>query len=602
MEDSGTDVVKIKTNSSLEIEKENIPPSTDSLELSPAERVAFQIFLQDPKNRPQLDFYRNSIQEIYGIAKNLTTVIEECQNNILHIKSKYKTCTDRVVAAEMDLELLNQQSIYRNSLTKLQELKKETEDFRRGMEQAKLNVLENFKLWYEGMGREEYDNKYESSAEIPYHYPTRKVSYRSSNISDFRTIWKQSGDGQLREDTPRIRLRSRSRTPSSRENTPIESLIIGRVGDVDISENSLQFRNDNKFATHKESTSYTRTRSKSPLKSNLCKTKSTYSNRFDRFSREENIDIVDGFTEDTINTILANANFRAFTPNSCFNSKEERRRSRSKSPRRRFDYKFPWVHEYNNPFNNKIQERTRSRSPQKVCAFDSFFSYDERGSSRRKRRDSNGSNFSVVYQDIMGNNDYFSDDNVKYLVPERPYSSNSSDIGYKDDEDELSMRECTNRCWNCDSRLKNKEEFDSNKASRILEKNVDHSRSGMNVLDHKVWNGNKESNTGLKTSSNSNKAGLKILNVTNNTDKNKFKYIPCAITNEESELSVKELKIASPKSNSNNALNKCDSLFLPEDSQEFKNFVKTIPLTGDVEVDEEIVKFYRTKFVCTKNS
>ncbi|KAF2881325.1 hypothetical protein ILUMI_24841, partial [Ignelater luminosus] len=605
-EKSSTDVVKIKTNSSLEIEKENIPPSTDSLELSPAQRIAFQIFLEDPKNRPELDFYKNSIQEIYEIAKNLTTVIEECQNNILSIRSKHKSCTDRVAAAELDLELLNQQSIYRNSLTKLQELHKETEHFRRSMEQAKINVLESFKLWYEGISREEYDNEYENRAETPYHNPSQKISYRSSDMSDFRTIWKQSGDGQV--ETPRISLRSRSRTPCSRENTPMEGPIIGRIGDIDISENSLQFRNDNKYATRKESANYTRTRPKSPLRPNLCKAKSSYSNRFDRISRDGNIGIVDGFTEDSINTILANANFRAFTPNSCFNSKEERRRSRSKSPRRRFDYKFPWVQEYNNPFSNKVQERSRSRSPQKFCTFDSFFSYDDRGSLRQKKSCDKGSNFSVVYQDIMGSNDYLSDDNVKYLEPERPYSSNSSDIEYKADEDQNSMRGCSNKYWNSryDSKFKNKDEFNSNKdVASIREKtsaNVDHSGIGVNVRDHKVWTGNKEHHFGLKTSLNTNKANFKIPSFTNNGDNNKFGFVPCGVNNKESELSLKEIKMGSPKSNFNTVLNNCNGLFLPEDSEDFKNFVKTIPLTGDVEVDEEIIKFYRTKFVCTKNS
>ncbi|GJQ64971.1 KIF6 [Trypoxylus dichotomus] len=34
----------------------------------------------------------------------------------------------------------------------------------------------------------------------------------------------------------------------------------------------------------------------------------------------------------------------------------------------------------------------------------------------------------------------------------------------------------------------------------------------------------------------------------------------------------------------------------PDDTAEFLNFMKTIPLTGDIEVDEEIFNFYRTKF------
>lgn len=34
------------------------------------------------------------------------------------------------------------------------------------------------------------------------------------------------------------------------------------------------------------------------------------------------------------------------------------------------------------------------------------------------------------------------------------------------------------------------------------------------------------------------------------------------------------------------------------DSQEFVDFMKTVPLTGDEEVDEEIFSFYRTKFNC----
>lgn len=32
------------------------------------------------------------------------------------------------------------------------------------------------------------------------------------------------------------------------------------------------------------------------------------------------------------------------------------------------------------------------------------------------------------------------------------------------------------------------------------------------------------------------------------------------------------------------------------DSAEFKDFMKTVPMTGDLEIDQEIVSFYRNKF------
>lgn len=39
-----------------------------------------------------------------------------------------------------------------------------------------------------------------------------------------------------------------------------------------------------------------------------------------------------------------------------------------------------------------------------------------------------------------------------------------------------------------------------------------------------------------------------------------------------------------------------DALFENSDSIQFREFMKTIPLTGDKDVDEEILNFYRLKF------
>lgn len=127
-------------------EKGNPTQNLDQLPIEPSELLAFQIFLKDPQNTTEIDYFNQQLQKIYDVAKHSAESIDCCQKNILNIRKeieKYGGCDKE--SFKLTSKLTSEQEIYRESLNRLDVLKKEAEYFKHGLEQSRAKALQIFR-------------------------------------------------------------------------------------------------------------------------------------------------------------------------------------------------------------------------------------------------------------------------------------------------------------------------------------------------------------------------------------------------------------------------------------------------------------------------
>lgn len=130
----------------LQSEKCNATQNLDQLPVEPSELLAFQMFLKEPRNATEVNYFNQQLQKIYDMAKRCAESIDCCQKNILNIRKeieKYGSCDKECI--KLTSKLTSEQEIYRDSLNRLDILKKEAEYFKHGLEQARAKALQVFR-------------------------------------------------------------------------------------------------------------------------------------------------------------------------------------------------------------------------------------------------------------------------------------------------------------------------------------------------------------------------------------------------------------------------------------------------------------------------
>lgn len=100
----------------------------------------------DPKNCLDLDSYNHELKKKYDQAKIFAETIDRCQRNILTIKhrlDKYKNNVE--ICNKLNSQLVSQQIIYGDCIVQLEDLKRETQHLKHGLEQARIKALKKFR-------------------------------------------------------------------------------------------------------------------------------------------------------------------------------------------------------------------------------------------------------------------------------------------------------------------------------------------------------------------------------------------------------------------------------------------------------------------------
>lgn len=121
----------------------------DDLEVKPWETKAFTSFMIDPKNRSDLDKYNHELKKKYDLAKIFAETVDRCQKNILIIKHRIDSYKSNPgIFNKLSSQLISQQMIYGDCIVQLEDLKRETQHLKHGLEQAKIKALKKFRTQY----------------------------------------------------------------------------------------------------------------------------------------------------------------------------------------------------------------------------------------------------------------------------------------------------------------------------------------------------------------------------------------------------------------------------------------------------------------------
>nr|CAD7395175.1 unnamed protein product [Timema poppensis] len=130
--------------------------------LSTAEKEALKIFASDSKNNVEVNTYRMTLKTKYKDAKEVAGKIETIREKIVNLrsilenptsKSSRSSLTDPTFTHEEFLQhirtkLEKEQSCYKTQLVTLQNLKTETDHIKHGLEQAKIRYFNRFQDWW----------------------------------------------------------------------------------------------------------------------------------------------------------------------------------------------------------------------------------------------------------------------------------------------------------------------------------------------------------------------------------------------------------------------------------------------------------------------
>lgn len=113
------------------------------------EKQLFDIFLKDPENSKDLDYYTRNLQKKLEMAKIYADTIDQCQKTITYIRQRLQTKSNNSVKNKLVVELEEQQKIYSRSLDDLKTVKNETYHLQSGLRKAEIKTIKMFKGWLE---------------------------------------------------------------------------------------------------------------------------------------------------------------------------------------------------------------------------------------------------------------------------------------------------------------------------------------------------------------------------------------------------------------------------------------------------------------------
>ncbi|KAK4887109.1 hypothetical protein RN001_003380 [Aquatica leii] len=129
----------LKTNVPITIvNNDNLKTSTKSL---------LKHFLKTSENEMGFNYYINAADEIVKQAKDLTSVVEQCQKNISNAKEHLQD--DTINPKKVIEKILSEQNIYKASLLELEKLKFETEHLKTNLSSTVKEITTSFNTWYD---------------------------------------------------------------------------------------------------------------------------------------------------------------------------------------------------------------------------------------------------------------------------------------------------------------------------------------------------------------------------------------------------------------------------------------------------------------------
>ncbi|KAF5288825.1 hypothetical protein FQR65_LT11940 [Abscondita terminalis] len=140
-------------NSIVNKEKKPVTPEvqlkarTRNNSMIPSGKMLFKKFLCTSKNRSELNYYTDSIDKILKQAKHYASVVEHCKKNIIAAQEHLNNSIPD--SQEVVQKLLNEQVIYKISLTKLEHLKLETSRLKSKLSMAMEKMASDFNDWYQ---------------------------------------------------------------------------------------------------------------------------------------------------------------------------------------------------------------------------------------------------------------------------------------------------------------------------------------------------------------------------------------------------------------------------------------------------------------------
>lgn len=530
------------------------PRQNLSPELSSSERELLEIFIKDGHHDAELQHFSKLLERKYAMAKHLADIIDQCQKNIVFIRGKLQT-SSQYQQRTMNIELVNHQNVYRESLVKLRSLKNETGHLRHGLEQTKIKLIQKFRDWYDDI--------------------THRKKLACSNVKNCVQIGynlDNSGGSELRH----------SGTNLNNEKQILNSykIISDNCSTDVITNNKMPLAYEyNRFYNTVEPTSYSQEN-----ESGAC---------FD-FNQCLNSRIQDTSTQREMDYSYC---FKNSSNNKYFNwsaNEDELFLGNTLSINSDAD-KMPVLQKYNVPLIPTIKpdvplthqlRKTSSNSTRgRINENVDFLN----GKIIQNTSSSDSNNIkSVHYLDLMSSN--FKDD---------PPNCGTSNY-YLDAQVELNTN--TNNDSSMNLFLENSYN-DENKENAIVNKGTTYE----DIKTNRTLVGSPINDTanGLLASK------IYPLHLNNNIDNfGSRTQLERALSDSELASYNKSMKNSLEITTIEKSPNQYDhidsirserndyhGLYQKTDSSGFVEFMKTIPLTGDPEIDEEIFKFYRSKFI-----
>lgn len=114
--------------------------------LNPQEIEAFKQFTSNSENTSELELISQQLNQKYAIAKTFAENIVQCQKNILAIRKALENnnCSGAIFE-DLNAKLCSQQSTYREAILQLQNLRKETDHLKHGLQQARIKLIQKFR-------------------------------------------------------------------------------------------------------------------------------------------------------------------------------------------------------------------------------------------------------------------------------------------------------------------------------------------------------------------------------------------------------------------------------------------------------------------------
>lgn len=114
--------------------------------INPQELDTFQIFTKTSGATSELESINQQLNHKYEIAKTFAQTVVQCQKNILAIRKTLEgnNCSS-LMMEELNARLVSQQSTYREAILQLQNLRKETDHLKHGLQQARIKLVQRFR-------------------------------------------------------------------------------------------------------------------------------------------------------------------------------------------------------------------------------------------------------------------------------------------------------------------------------------------------------------------------------------------------------------------------------------------------------------------------